>query len=186
MNNTKIDIKVHYKKSDFEKGLERVLNEVGANLSEPFVHNGSTNDEEVTVTRRAVIKGTNSDKIKVDYSRATSIYDSLNFDQKEETSEWVFLDYNNMNNGYGFRLNSNHKMMEYCEADFSVNDLAPRYSGILTTKHVTTKDGEYHTPKITKEKFLNELNKILQENISYKKTKKCENRRSRLHDSSWM
>jgi len=184
MTYTKIDIKVHYKKSEFEKGLEKVLNEVGASLSEPFVHNGSTNDEDVTITRRAVIRGANYDKIILDYSRATSIYDSLNSDNKEETSEWLFLNYKGMNNGYGFRLNSKNKMMIYCEADWSLNDIAPRYTGVLTTKHVTTNDGEYHVPKITKEKTLKEVRKVLQENKASNKIKKCESRRSKLQEIS--
>jgi len=154
---------IDYEKSDLEKGLEEVLKNYNIKLTRPKFINECKSGETTYTVRNAKI----NDKLTLNYRRDLPIYDSLNFGQAISTTEWIFLDFDakggfgNENGGYAFDLDTNSKLMTECEDGLRTDLLAPNYKGALDLKHVINKEGNYKTPKITKDKFLVQFNKLL-------------------------
>jgi len=163
----KINFKIDYQKSDLEKGLEDVLKNHNIKLSGPKFIDECNSGENTYTQRNAKI----TDKLTLDYRRDVPIYDALNFGQAISTAEWIFLNVNDKSNGYAFNLDCNKKYLDTCDTDFSVNAIAPNYKGKLEDKYTVDKNGDCVNIKITKDKFLQELNTILKDYISTKGVK---------------
>ena len=160
----KFNFEIDYKKSDLEKGLESTMknySEKGMSAPDPEL---CMEDEESNISRQAII-----DKdLTINYQRDFALYNLINYGQAPSTTEYIFLNFKNEGNMYAFKLDCNEKFLDDYDGD-SVNSIAPNYKGLLDDKHVFDKRGYCITPKMTKERFLTELNKILKE---YKGDKK--------------
>jgi len=159
---------VRYITSDLERGLEEILEQNGASLSDPEYRNGNGEGDYIGILRKTKIN-----KVEIDYWRILDFHEALNLGQtkSKHTREIIELDTNN----YVFGLDPNERYMRISNdygdiakttsSTFSVNEIAPGYKGILTNERFRKKDGDYKNLKITRERFLKEIDSILKEYV---------------------
>ena len=164
-NQIKLNFKIDYNKSELEEGLEKMLGLVGSTLSKPNMSVAFPTGECARVRRKARVGDVN-----ITYDRFPDIYNVLNDGHNPSTNEWVTVKHKNIkfDNGYAFNLDNHKNYITDSGVDFSVNDIAPRYNGILTSRYFTNEDGTGRMPRITKKRFVDELYFVLKEHAEYK------------------